>query len=95
MLDGAKRDRQRGEGKLGGIISLLALGCFIFALVNVGPAYFADYNLGDQMREVARLARGRYSDDEIKDKLMRAVTDSGLEAWVDRSSCSTSSPAAG
>jgi len=77
--------RQRGEGKLGTIISLLALGAFLYALVHVGPAYYADYNVADEMRQIARLGRGMYDDSQIRDKLMRAVTDSGLEPWIDRS----------
>jgi len=86
MSDTASRARQRGQGKLGTVVSLLALGAFLYAVVNVGPAYFSDYALGDQMREIARLGRGMYPDDAIRDKLMRAVTENGLEAYLDRSS---------
>lgn len=86
MSDAARRATQRGESHFSTFLALLALGAFLYAAINVGPAYFADYALGDQMREIARLGRGMYPDDAIRDKLMRAVTENGLEGYVDRSS---------
>ena len=86
MSNAARRAGQRGDGRFGTIIALLALGAFLYAVVNVGPVYFSDYALGDQMRDIARLGRGMYPDDAIRDKLMKAVSENGLEAYVDRSS---------
>jgi hypothetical protein len=86
MPNAAGRAGQRGEGHFSTFIALLALGAFLYAAVNVGPAYFADYALGDEMREIARLGRGMYKDDAIRDRLMRAVSENGLEGYIDRSS---------
>ena len=86
MSDATTRAKERGQGRMSTFIALLALGAFLYAIVNVGPAYFSDYALGDQMREIARLGRGMYPDDAIRDKLMKAVSENGLEAYVDRSS---------
>lgn len=74
--------RERGEGKLSGILSLIFIAAFVYALLNVGPPYLADYNLKDNMIQIARLGRGANPDDAIKEKLMRIVRDEGLESYI-------------
>lgn len=73
---------QRGEGRLGGMISLAALLAFCYAAFNVAPLYMADYNLGDRMIEVCRLHPNQHPDDKIRDNLMITVRDEGLQEFI-------------
>ena len=60
---------QKGEGKVGSIVSLLVLLAVIYAAWNVAPAYVANYGLKDKMNEVARSPRGTTNDEKILDML--------------------------
>jgi hypothetical protein len=79
MANGKRIETQRGEGKLGGIISLGVFLAFCYAIFNVAPVYMADYQLGDKMLEVCRL---RAPDDRIRELLMAEVRERGLHEYV-------------
>lgn len=78
--------RERGEGKMGGMLSLAAFLAFCYAVFNVAPVYMADYNLGDKMLEICRLSRGLNPDEKIQELLMGAVRDQGLDEYIPKGS---------
>lgn len=78
------RSKQRGEGRLGGIVAMLVVGAAIYAGWNAGPAYFAHYELKDQIMEVARLPRGTTTDDKILERLDGYVRREGLADYIGR-----------
>lgn len=75
---------QRGEGRLGSIISLLVLLGFIYAGWNIAPVYIKHYALKDKMNEIARSPRGTTNDERILDMLDSYVREEGLDAYVQR-----------
>jgi hypothetical protein len=84
MQNDGRRTAQRGEGKLGGIISLGVFLAFCYALWNVGPIYLADYNLKDKMIEVCRLHPSQANEDRVRDLLMLFVREQQLTAYIGR-----------
>jgi hypothetical protein len=84
MANGRRMAAQKGEGKMGGMISLAALVAFGYAVWNVAPVYYADFNLGDKMVEVCRLHPAQAAEDKIRDVLMRTVREEGLAEYVTR-----------
>lgn len=78
------RKGQRGESKLGGIVALLVVASVLYAAWNAGPAYFAHYELKDQMMEFARLPRGTTTDEKILDQLDAYVRREGLNEYMNR-----------
>jgi hypothetical protein len=81
-MKNATSHRERGEGKLGGIVSLLLLAAFGYAVFNVAPPFMSDYTLKDNMIQICRLGRGANPDDVITDKLMRIVREEGLSDYI-------------
>ncbi len=75
---------QKGEGKVGSIVSLLVLLAVIYAAWNVAPAYVANYGLKDKMNEVARSPRGTTNDEKILDMLDTYVREQGLDGYLQR-----------
>ena len=84
MAKGKRMATQKGEGKIGGIVSLGALAAFCYAIFNVAPVYYADFNLGDKMVEVCRLHPAQAAEDKIRDLLMRTVREEGLAEYITR-----------
>lgn len=82
MANGKHMATQRGEGKMGGIITLAVLAAFGYAVWNVAPVYMADFTLGDKMVEVCRLHPAQAPEDRIRDLLMRTVREEGLEDYI-------------
>jgi hypothetical protein len=80
------RDAQKGEGKAGTIFWLAALLLFLFALAHVGPVYWADYTMTDNVTEIAHLQRGLNPDDKIMAMLLKAAEDHDLASYLDRTS---------
>ena len=73
---------QRGEGKLSGIIWLVALAALGYAAWNVAPVYIANYSLVDKMGEIARLPRHN-KDDKLQEMLYKqAVVEFGLQLYL-------------
>jgi len=84
MIDDKRIARQRGAGKLGGIISLALLFAFGYAIWNVAPVYMADYTLGDKMIEVCRLHPAQANEDRIRDLLMMTVREQELSPYINK-----------
>lgn len=76
---------EKGEGKLSGLLWLVAFAGLAYAAWNVAPVYFANYSLQDRMIEVARLGRGMNPDEKILDILMKEVRELDLSPYVQRS----------
>ena len=75
---------EKGEGKLSGLLWLVAFAALGYAAWNVAPVYFANYSLQDRMIEVARLGRGMNSDEKILDLLMKEVRVLDLSPYIQR-----------
>lgn len=82
MANHTRGTRERGESKLGGLISLVVFVTFCYAIWNVAPVYIADYNLGDKMMEICRLNRGLNPDEKINDLLMNIVREQNLDDYI-------------
>jgi len=74
---------ERGEGKLGGLITLALFAALGWAAWNVAPVYFAEYDFRDKVNEIARTPRYRApSDERIMDLLMKEVRERRLDPYV-------------
>jgi hypothetical protein len=79
-----QRKTERGEGKLGAILTLLFLAAAIYAAWNVAPAYVENSFLKDKMNEVARTPKGLTTDEKLLDQLDRYVREERLTAYLQR-----------
>ena len=78
------RRSQRGEGKLKAIIYTVILVTLVFVAVKLVPLYVAEYQLQDKMNEQAKFAVvNRYSEDQIRDILMKVTRDLDIPATRD------------
>ena len=82
MANRRRNATQKGEGKLGGMISLAVFLAFCYAIFNVAPLYMADFTLGDKMTELARLHPSLNPDDKVRDLLMKTVLEQELAAYI-------------
>ena len=80
MTNGSRRER--GEGKLSGIITLLVIAAFGYAIFNLAPPFMSDYTLNDNMIQICRLGRGANPDEAITEKLMRIVKEEDLTPYI-------------
>lgn len=64
-----KRNRERGEGRMGAVISLLILVCLIYLGFKYIPVMVNTYSFRDYMEEEARYAAIRKGDEEIRNRL--------------------------
>ena len=78
---------ESGEGKLGTIIGLLLLAGVIWAGVNVGQAFFANYAFGDKLIEIARTPRYRATDEKVMDVIMKEAAEQRLHTYLTRQGC--------
>lgn len=75
---------QRGEGRLRAIIYTVILVTLVFLAVKLVPLYVSEYQLQDKMNEQAKFAVvNRYSEDQIRDILMKVVRDLDIPATRD------------
>jgi len=78
------RRSQRGEGRLKAIIYTVILVTLVFVAVKLVPLYVAEYQLQDKMNEQAKFAIvNRYSEDQIRDILMKVIQDLDIPATRD------------
>jgi hypothetical protein len=74
----------RGEGKLKAIIYTVILVTLVFLAIKLVPLYVAEYQLQDKMNEQAKFAVvNRYSEDQIRDILMKVIQDLDIPATRD------------
>jgi hypothetical protein len=84
MANDTRIATQRGEGRLGGMITLALAVAFAYAVWNVAPLYMADYQLGDKIQEVCRLHPAQANEDRIRDLLMTMVREQNLTPYINR-----------
>lgn len=78
------RKRERGEGKLGGLIFLAVVVAGGLAAWNVGPVYFDHYDFVDKVDEICRTPtyKIRGGDEGVKKMLMDEVGKRRLTQWI-------------
>jgi hypothetical protein len=76
--------RERGEGKLGGLIMLAVLVAGGLAAWNVVPVYYDHYDFVDKVNEICRTPafKARQGDESIKKMLMDEVSKRRLGTWI-------------
>jgi hypothetical protein len=80
----SSRRSQRGEGRLKAIIYTVILVTLVFLAVKLVPLYVSEYQLQDKMNEQAKFAVvNRYSEEQIRDILMKVVRDLDIPATRD------------
>lgn len=79
------RRSETGEGKLSGIIWLVALAAIIYAGWNVIPVYIDHYDLADKVNQACRTPRGTVKDEQIADMIMKEVKEKRLDGFIQRS----------
>ena len=79
-----RRTSEKGEGKLGGLILLVAVLALGLAAWNVAPAYFEFYDFKDKVNELCRTPKYkvRNGDEGIVKMLMDEVTKRRLGQWI-------------
>jgi hypothetical protein len=80
-----RRASERGEGRMGGFILLIALLVGALAAWNVAPAYFDHYDFIDKVNEICRMPKYRFrgsGDDGVVKLLMEEVTKRKLQQWI-------------
>jgi hypothetical protein len=78
-----RRTSEKGEGKLGGLILLVAVAALGLAAWNVAPAYFQFYDFKDKVNEICRTPKYKAkTDDRIMEMLMKEVRERRLTEWV-------------
>jgi hypothetical protein len=78
------RIRERGEGRLGGLIALVLLVTAGLAAWNVVPVYYDHYDFVDKVNEICRTPpyKARQGDESIKKMLMDEVSKRRLTTWI-------------
>jgi hypothetical protein len=73
---------EKGEGKLGAIFGFVVLAAAIYAGVNAGPIYLANWRLEDTMHEAALAAPNAAGDAVARKRVMEAVDELGLSDYI-------------
>jgi len=78
-----RRTSEKGEGKLGGLLLLVALLAVGLAAWHVVPVYFEYYDFKDKVNEICRtpVYKAR-TDERVMDMLMKEVTNRRLGQWI-------------
>jgi hypothetical protein len=78
------RKSERGEGKLGGLILLVALLAGGLAAWHIVPVYYDHYDFVDKVNEICRTPpyKARKGEETIKEMLMTEVVKRRLSPWI-------------
>ena len=86
-----RRDHERGETQISGLISLLALIALAWAAWNIGPLYFEHYDFQDKVNEICRTPKYKApTEEKIIDIVMKEVRERRLDEFIGRSNVSVS-----
>jgi hypothetical protein len=80
-----RRLREKGEGKIGGLVLLVLALAVGLAAWNVAPVYFDHYDMTDKVNEICRAPRHvtqRGGDETIMKMLMDEVAKRKLGTWI-------------
>ena len=67
--------RERGEGRIGFLISVIIVGIAIFLGVKIIPVRIDAYEFRDTLREEARYAAVRHDDKKVADRIMQKARE--------------------
>lgn len=79
-----RRESERGEGRLGGLVFLVLLAAFVYAAWNVVPVYIDHYSYTDKVVEICRTPAYRATDEDIYRMLLKEVEERQLEPWISK-----------
>lgn len=75
------RDRMRGGARLKALVWTVILIAGLYASYKLVPVYFANYQLQDKMREIARFATvNNMTDEKVRDAVFREVKEREIPA---------------
>lgn len=78
-----RRVSERGSGRFGSFIALLAVVAVGLAVWNVAPVYFAHYDFADKVEEICRAGRTvARNDEDVVRLLMQEVQRRDLGQWI-------------
>lgn len=84
-----RRENERGETQLTGIISLLAIVALAWAAWNIAPLFFEHYDFQDKVNEICRTPRYKaQTDEKIIDMVMKEVRERRLDEFIARTQIS-------
>ena len=84
-----RRDNERGEMQLSGIISLLAIVALAWAAWNIAPLFFEHYDFQDKVNEICRTPKYKANTDEkIIDMVMKEVRERRHDEFIGKSQIS-------
>jgi hypothetical protein len=78
-----QRRNERGEGKLSGFLWLVVIAALVYAAVNMGPIYMANWVLKDSATTICRQPRN-FNDEAILNMLMKEVQERGMTDYIGR-----------
>jgi hypothetical protein len=80
-----RRFRERGDGKLGGLILLVVLAAVGLAAWHLIPVYYDHYDFQDKVNEICRTPRYKaQTDEKVMDMLMKEVRERRMDTWIGR-----------
>jgi len=91
------RMKEKGEGRLGGLIMLVILALGGLAAWHVIPVYYDHYDFVDKVNEICRTPqyKVRNGDEGIKKMLMDEVAKRRLGTWIGPESFAVSTTSTG
>ena len=73
-----RRNRQKGEGRIGLVIAIVVVGAAAFLGVKIIPVRIAAYEFKDVLREEARYGAVRNSDKAVHERIMERAVELDL-----------------
>jgi hypothetical protein len=70
-----KTARERGEGRIGFLISVIVVAIAVFLGVKIIPVRIDAYEFRDTLREEARYAAVRHDDKTVADRIMKKAKE--------------------
>ena len=80
-----RRTSEKGEGRMGGFLLLIALLIGGVAAWHVAPAYFDHYDFVDKVNEICRMPKYQFrggGDEAVVKLLMQEATKRKLQQWI-------------
>jgi hypothetical protein len=82
--------KQEGGARLSSFVWLVIFAGIVYAGVNLVPVFYANYSFADRLTEVTRTFKFKANDDQLRDMLIVAARETGLEDYIERNSCQIS-----
>jgi hypothetical protein len=88
---GYGQGNEYGGSRAGTLFWLIVLAAIAYAAVKAGPAYYGDFMFQDKLQEIARTPPTRDIDGVLRDRLLRAIREHGLDDYMSVASCKITS----